>query len=59
MKVPQSLRDLVESAESLVYIEDLSGKRGLLQTINPLAKLVVIVFMIVASLFIFSLSYLP
>ena len=58
MKVPQSLRDLVESSESLVYIEDLSGKRGLLQDINPLAKLVVIVFMIVSSLFIFSLSYL-
>jgi cobalt/nickel transport system permease protein len=58
MKVPQSLRDLAEGAESLVYIEDLSGKRGLLQAINPLAKLVVIVFMIVASLFISSLSYL-
>jgi len=58
MKVPQSLRDLVESAESLVYIEDLSGKRGLLQAINPLAKLIAIVFTIVASLFISSLSYL-
>jgi cobalt/nickel transport system permease protein len=58
MKVPLSLRDLVESAESIVYIEDLSGKRGLMQAINPLAKLVTIVFMIVASLFIFSLPYL-
>ena len=58
MKVPQSLRDLVEGSESLVYIEDLSNKPGLLQSINPLAKLVVIVFMIVVSLFIFSLSYL-
>jgi len=58
MKVPQSLRDLIEGAESLVYIEDLSGKRGLLQALNPLVKLVAIVFMIVVSLFISSLSYL-
>lgn len=58
MKVPQSLRDLVEAAESLVYIEDLSSKKGLLQTINPLAKLTVIISMIVISLFISSLSYL-
>jgi cobalt/nickel transport system permease protein len=58
MKVPQSLRDLVEGAESLVYVEDLSGKRGLLQAINPLAKIAAIVFMIVASLFISSLPYL-
>jgi cobalt/nickel transport system permease protein len=58
MKVPQSLRDLMEGAESLVYIEDLSSKKGLLQTINPLAKLVVIIFMLVVSLCIFSLSYL-
>ena len=58
MKVPQSLRDLVESSESLVYVEDLSNKPGLLQSINPLVNLIVIVFMIVASLFIFSLSYL-
>jgi cobalt/nickel transport system permease protein len=58
MKVSQSLRDLVEGVESLVYIEDLSGKRGLLQAINPLVKLAAIVFMIVASLFISSLSYL-
>jgi cobalt/nickel transport system permease protein len=58
MKVPQSLRDLVEAAESIVYIEDLSNKRGLMQTINPLAKLVAIVAMVVSSLFIFSLSYL-
>jgi cobalt/nickel transport system permease protein len=58
MKVPQSLRDLMDGAESLVYIEDLSDKHGLLQAINPLAKLVVIVFMIVASLFISSPLYL-
>ena len=58
MKVPQSLRDLVESAESIVYVEDLSGRKGLLQSINPLAKLIAIVFMIVSSLFISSLSYL-
>lgn len=58
MKVPQSLRDLIEGAESLVYVEDLSGKRGLLQALNPLVKLVAIVFMIVASLFISSLPYL-
>ena len=58
MKVPQSLRDLIEGAESLVYIEDLSSKHGLLQAINPLAKLAVIVFMIVSSLFISSLTYL-
>jgi cobalt/nickel transport system permease protein len=58
MKVPQSLRDLVEGAESLVYIEDLSSRNGVLQAINPLAKLVAIVSMIVASLFIFNLSFL-
>jgi cobalt/nickel transport system permease protein len=58
MKVPQSLRDLMDGAESLVYIEDLSSKKGLLQSINPLAKLVAIIAMIVASLFIFNLSYL-
>jgi cobalt/nickel transport system permease protein len=58
MKVPQSLRDLLEAAESLVYIEDLSNRKGLLQTINPLAKLVAIVAMIVASLFIFNLTHL-
>jgi cobalt/nickel transport system permease protein len=58
MKIPQSIRDLVEGAESLVYIEDLSGKRGLLQTINPMVKLFVVVFMIVSSLFVSSVSYL-
>lgn len=58
MKLPQSLRDLVGSVESLVFIEDLSGKHGLLQTLNPIVKLIVVVFMIVASLFIFSLPYL-
>jgi cobalt/nickel transport system permease protein len=58
MKVPQSLRDIVESAESLVYVEDMSKKRGLLQAINPLVKLVVILIMIISSLFVASLSYL-
>ncbi len=58
MKVPQSLRDLVEGAESLVYVEDLSSKKGLLQSINPVVKLVAIVFMIAASLCIFQLSFL-
>jgi cobalt/nickel transport system permease protein len=58
MKVPQSLRDLVENAESLVCVEDLSGKKGLLQALNPLAKLISIFFMIAASLFISSVSTL-
>lgn len=58
MKVPQSLRDIVEASESIVYIEDLSNKHGLLQAINPLVKLSMIVFMIVASLFIFNLPVL-
>jgi len=58
MKVPQSLRDIIESSESLVYIEDLSSKHGLIQNINPLINLIVVVFMIVTSLFIFSLPYL-
>ena len=58
MKVPQSLRDIVDSSESLVYIEDLSSKRGLMQSINPLISLIVVFFMIVASIFIFSLPYL-
>ena len=58
MKVPQSLRDLVEVAESLVVVEDLSDKKGLMQTINPIVKLIAIIFMIAVSLFIFSLSYL-
>jgi cobalt/nickel transport system permease protein len=58
MKIPKSLRDLVEGAESLVYIEDMSSKCGLLQTINPIVKLFVIVFMIVSSLFITSVENL-
>lgn len=58
MKIPTSLRDLIEGAESLVYIEDLSNRKGVLQSINPLAKLVTIVAMIVTSLFIFNLTYL-
>jgi cobalt/nickel transport system permease protein len=58
MKVPTSLRDLMEGAESLVYVEDLSEKKGLMQAINPLAKLVAIVGMIIASLFITNLTVL-
>jgi cobalt/nickel transport system permease protein len=58
MKVPQSLRDLMEGAENLVYVEDLSGKKGVMQAINPVAKLVAIVGMIIASLLITNLSYL-
>jgi cobalt/nickel transport system permease protein len=58
MKVPQSLRDLVEGAESLVYVEDLSSKKGVMQAINPVAKLVAIIAMIIASLCIVQLSYL-
>ena len=58
MRVPQSLRDIVDGSESLVYVEDLSNKRGLMQSINPLINLIVVVFMIVTSLFIFSLPYL-
>ena len=58
MKVPQSLRDLVESAESLVNVEDLSSKKGVMQAINPIAKLVAITGMIIASLYIVQLPYL-
>jgi cobalt/nickel transport system permease protein len=58
MKVPQSLRDLVEGAEALVYVEDLSSKKGVMQAINPIAKLVTIVAMIIASLFVVQLQYL-
>jgi cobalt/nickel transport system permease protein len=58
MKIPTSLRDLMEGAESLVYVEDLSEKKGLMQAINPLAKLIAIVGMIIASLFITNLAVL-
>jgi cobalt/nickel transport system permease protein len=58
MKIPQSLRDLMEGAENLVYVEDLSSRKGLLQNINPLAKLIAIASMIVASLFIFDLIHI-
>jgi cobalt/nickel transport system permease protein len=58
MKVPQSLRDLMESVESLVCVEDLSEKKGIMQAINPVAKLFAIIGMIVASLFITNLTYL-
>jgi cobalt/nickel transport system permease protein len=58
MNFPTSLKDLVSTVESLVYIEDLSNKKGFLQSINPLAKLAVTVFMIVVSLFVSWLPYL-
>jgi cobalt/nickel transport system permease protein len=48
----------MEGAESLVYVEDLSAKKGIMQSINPIAKLVAIVAMIIASLCIVQLSYL-
>ena len=56
MKVPNSIKDIVEGVESLVYVEDLSGKKGVMQSINPLAKLFAIIGMIVASLFIANLT---
>ncbi len=58
MKVPQSLRDLIEGAESLVAVEDLSGKKGVLQAINPIAKFVAIIGMIIASLCITQFTYI-
>ncbi len=58
MKVPQSIRDIAEGAESLVYVEDLSSRRGIMQAINPVAKLFTIVGMIVAALFITNLTVL-
>lgn len=58
MHVAKSLRDLTETAESLVYVEDLSGKKGFLQSINPLVKLVVTLFMIGVSLFVPWVTYL-
>jgi len=58
MKVPQSLKDIVEGAETLVYVEDLSSRKGVMQSINPIAKFVTIVAMIIASLCIVQLSYL-
>jgi len=48
----------MEGAETLVYIEDLSGKKGLMQAINPIAKLIAIAAMIISALFITKLSYL-
>jgi cobalt/nickel transport system permease protein len=58
MRVPQSLRDILESAETIIYIEDLSDKKGLMQNINPIAKLITIAAMIISALFITDLSYL-
>ncbi|WP_343379000.1 cobalt ECF transporter T component CbiQ [Candidatus Bathycorpusculum sp.] len=57
-RIPRSLRDLVNGAETLIYIEDLSEKKGLMQAIHPIAKLVTIGFMIFSALFIHRLSYL-
>ena len=56
--MPTSLKDIVSSAETLVCVEDLSSKKGFLQSLNPLVKLVVTVFMIVMALFIVLLPYL-
>ncbi|MCW4044074.1 MAG: cobalt ECF transporter T component CbiQ [Candidatus Bathyarchaeota archaeon] len=58
MNSPTSLKDLLSSVETIVYIEDLSGKKGFLQSINPLVKLAVTVLMIVVSLFVYWLPYL-
>jgi cobalt/nickel transport system permease protein len=58
MRVPHSLRGLLESAETLVCIEDLSEKKGLMQAIHPIAKLVAIAAMIISALFITRLFYL-
>jgi cobalt/nickel transport system permease protein len=58
MNFPTSLKDLVSTAESIVYIEDLSGKKGFLQSINPLVKMAVTIFMIAVSLFVYWVPYL-
>ncbi|MCL2134772.1 MAG: cobalt ECF transporter T component CbiQ [Candidatus Bathyarchaeota archaeon] len=58
MKVFPSLKDIIENTETLIYIEDLSDKKGLMQTINPIAKLITITAMIISALFITKLSYL-
>lgn len=58
MRVPLSLRGLLDSAETLAYIEDLSDKKGLMQAIHPIAKLVAIAAMIISALFITSIYYL-
>ena len=58
MNFPTSLKDLLSSAETLVYVEDLSGKKGFLQSINPLVKLAVTIVMIAVSLFVYWLPYL-
>jgi len=58
MKLPTSLKDLVSSAETLVCVEDFSNKKGFLQSLNPLIKLVVAIFVIVMALFIVRLPYM-
>jgi cobalt/nickel transport system permease protein len=57
-RIPISLRDFMSGAETLVHIEDLSDKKGLMQAINPIAKLFTIVAMIISALFITKLPYL-
>ncbi|MDR1992293.1 MAG: cobalt ECF transporter T component CbiQ [Nitrososphaerota archaeon] len=58
MKIPKSLKDLAKSAETIVYIENLSNKKGLMQTLNPITKLITIAAMITSTLFITKLPYL-
>ncbi|MEM2098557.1 MAG: cobalt ECF transporter T component CbiQ [Candidatus Bathyarchaeia archaeon] len=58
MGFPTSLKDIVANVESLFYVEDLSNKRGFLQSINPLVKMTVTILLIIASLFIQELHYL-
>ena len=55
---PRSLKDLAASAESLAYVEDLSGRTGLLQALNPMTKIIVTILMITGSLFVWSLPHL-
>ena len=57
-RIPHSLRDLMSGAETLVCIDDLSDKKGLMQAINPIVKLVTIAVMIISALFITQIPYL-
>jgi energy-coupling factor transporter transmembrane protein EcfT len=56
MKVPPIPKRPHRKRRVASYVQDLSEKRGLMHSINPLAKLVAIVGMIVASLFIANLT---
>jgi len=58
MRAPLSFRALLESAEILFHIEDLSDKKGLMQAIHPIAKLIAIAAMITSALFITNIHYL-